>query len=96
MQPMSRRGKRYLSMPSLLHHRKKQFKTWIETSRPIRMLHLVMGAARPMGYRCASCKRHVGFYQAIGRNCFKIEPLPPGALAIYDRDPDVAAIVIPK
>ncbi len=33
-------------------------------------------------------------YHAIGRKTFKVEQLPDGALAIYDKDPDVAAYVI--
>lgn len=33
-------------------------------------------------------------YAAIGRKTFKIEQLPDGALAIYDKDPEVVAYVI--
>jgi hypothetical protein len=29
----------------------------------------------------------------IAKRTFLVEPMPPGAMAIYDRDPDVAAIV---
>lgn len=32
----------------------------------------------------------------VGRNSFMVEPLPQGALPIYDKDPDVTAIVTGK
>lgn len=32
-------------------------------------------------------------YSAMGRELFRVEPLPMGALPIYDKDPDVAAWV---
>lgn len=44
-------------------------------------------------YLCDRCGRPESIYQAVARNAFKIEPMPPGALPIYDRDPDVASIV---
>lgn len=33
-------------------------------------------------------------YQAVGRKAFKVDQLPDGALAIYDKDPEVAAFVV--
>ena len=33
-------------------------------------------------------------YAAIGRTLFSVEPLPQGALPIYDKDPDVTSIII--
>lgn len=76
--------------------RKKQIKKWARAhARLIMAMNIIRQTSRPMGYRCASCKRHVGFYEAIGRNVIKIEPMPGGALPIYDRDPDVSAIVAP-
>ncbi len=32
-------------------------------------------------------------YQSIARQIFSVEPMPEGALAVYDNDPDVTAIV---
>lgn len=32
-------------------------------------------------------------YSAVGRDLVQVEPLPMGALPIYDKDPDVAACV---
>ena len=76
--------------------RKKQRLKWMRTTgRALLYIHMAMMALRPTGYRCASCKRHMGFYEAVGRNIFQIEPLPDGALPIYDRDPEVASIVVP-
>lgn len=33
-------------------------------------------------------------YQAVGRKAFKVDQLPDGALAIYDKDPEVSAYVV--
>jgi hypothetical protein len=44
-------------------------------------------------YACEACGRRMGGYEAIGRNVFKVEPMPQGATPIYDRDPNVATIV---
>lgn len=33
-------------------------------------------------------------YSAVGRKTFLVEPLPDGALAIYDKDPEVTAYVV--
>ena len=35
-------------------------------------------------------------YQGIGRKLFVVDPLPQGALPIYDRDVDVRSLVISK
>lgn len=32
-------------------------------------------------------------YHAISRKVFSIQQLPPGALPVYDRDPDVTRLV---
>ena len=32
-------------------------------------------------------------YAAVGRKAFSVEPLPVGALPIYDKDPDVTKVV---
>lgn len=75
--------------------RKKQLKRWARThGRLIMAMHIIRQTSRPMGYRCASCRRHVGFYHAIATNMIKVEPMPPGALPFYDRDIDVAGIVL--
>jgi len=75
--------------------RKKQFKKWARTTgRALLYIHMAITAMRPMSYRCTSCKRHVGFYQAVAQNIFRVEPMPMGALPIYDRDPDVVAAIV--
>src|SRR5580692_4450709 len=52
--------------------RKKQLKRWVQTHGRLLMgFHMMKMAAHPMGFRCASCKQHVGFYSAIARNMFK-------------------------
>lgn len=33
-------------------------------------------------------------YQSVGRKAFKVDQLPDGALAIYDKDPEVSAFVV--
>lgn len=33
-------------------------------------------------------------YRGVGRRVFTVEPLPDGALPLYDREPDVAAFVV--
>lgn len=61
---------------------KKRLKAWEAKVR------LVAAVSRPMlrpGYICGSCGLRSGFYSAIGRNLFKVEPLPSRAAAIYDR-----------
>jgi hypothetical protein len=35
-------------------------------------------------------------YQSIARRAFMVEQLPDGALPIYDRDPDVADLIVPS
>lgn len=72
--------------------RKKQLKRWLEENRLMLAVHGFMTAQPRGGYICGTCNRSSGFYQAIARNIFLIEPLPPGALPIYDRDIDVASI----
>jgi hypothetical protein len=73
--------------------RKKQLKRWFAKTRLLRMVNIAIGAMGPRGWVCAGCHRRVGFYEGIARNMFKVEPLPPVALPIYDRDPEVGAIV---
>ncbi len=34
-------------------------------------------------------------YSEIARKCFTVEPLPPSAVAYYDKDPEVTSMVIP-
>lgn len=66
-----------------------------------RRVFIAWGAAimapisRPFGgtYYCASCGKRDGGYAFIARRMFTVEPMPPGALPIYDKDPDVAGIV---
>lgn len=49
--------------------RKKQLMKWIRThGRMLNALHIMIQTSRPRGYRCASCKRHIGFYEAVARD----------------------------
>lgn len=59
---------------------KKRLKAWRAKVR------LVVAISRPMlrpGYICGACGQRSGFYSAIGRNMFKVEPMPPGAVPVY-------------
>lgn len=63
---------------------KKRLKVWEAKVR------LVVAVSRPMlrpGYICGSCGQRSGFYSAVGRNLFKVEPMPPGATPIIEREP---------
>lgn len=79
-------------------HRKKRIrKKWARrheatTLRTARFAGRVLGLGS-RSFLCGKCGRVESIYQAAARNMFKVEPLPPGALPIYDRNPDVAAIV---
>lgn len=62
---------------------KKRLKVWEAKVR------LVTAFSRPMlrpGYICGSCGQRSGFYSAIGRNMFKVEPMPPGASSLIERE----------
>ena len=66
--------------------RKKQEKRWREENRWRFFLHGAMNVIKC--YICGTCGRHEGFYNAIAKNCFKVEPMPmPSALTyIYDQE----------
>lgn len=79
-------------------HRKKRIqKKWMrqykEKCRPLILAHAAMNAAGKPIFVCAKCGARQSFNMAVARNIFKVEPLPPGALPLYDKDPDVAQIV---
>jgi len=95
--PMEPPPKELLGQPPRSRNRrirKKQLKKWRVKAAPILMLNAFLRSGPRSGYVCGTCKRYMGFYQAIGRNMFLIEPLPPGALPTYDRDPDVTSVVM--
>lgn len=50
--------------------------------------------SHPSGYVCRECGVFTGFHQAVIQNAFPIQQMPPGALPTYDKDPDIAAVVI--
>jgi hypothetical protein len=63
---------------------KKRLRAWEAKVR------LVAGVSRSMmlpGYICGTCGQRSGFYSAIGRNLFKVEPLPLGAAPVFFREP---------
>jgi len=55
---------------------------------------IIEGIRRPRGFICETCGRYNGFYQTMATNMFKIKPLPQGALPTYDRDFNVADIIV--
>ena len=59
---------------------KKFKKQWRLKNLPILMtLPLVRG-----GYKCGSCGRRESLYGAIGRNLFKVQEMPQGAVPYYN------------
>ena len=69
--------------------RKKQEKRWREENRWMFFLHGAMNAIKRGGYICGSCGQHAGFYDAIARNCFKVEPMPMQSALTYIYDQDI-------
>jgi len=64
---------------------KKNHRKWRESqgSKMFLAAALARPLRNPMGFRCAACGAHEGFYGMMARSMFKIEPLPPGAKAVY-------------
>ena len=75
---------------------KKFHKAWVEKHRVCLMGTMILGALGPPKLRCLKCGRPTGFYQAMAHNMFKIEPMPQGAVPVYDRDVSVASILDDK
>ncbi len=73
--------------------RKKRMKEYTESQRALLLAVNCMAAMMKPHFVCGTCGRREGFYSAIGRNMITVEPMPPGALPIYNKDPGVAAIV---
>jgi len=71
---------------------KKQKKAWL------RKVGLVAGIGVPLIGRnkltCEKCGRIDGWYSAVARNIIQIEPLPQGALPVYDKNIDVADVLL--
>ena len=71
------------------HHRKKRIrkkwrKRWERENPILRGVCAMAGLMQRPWYRCEKCGKRDGFYSAVGRNFIKIEPLPDGALPLYD------------
>jgi hypothetical protein len=68
--------------------RKKLYKRWVAEKEQLvlfaRRTMLMVGAMGPPSYQCTVCGMREGFYGAMGRNMFVVEPMPPGAQVIYD------------
>ena len=75
---------RYASTKRL---QKKHHKQWVEKHHQTLMMGLIVGAIGPPQFRCKSCRRIIGFYETVARNIFRVEPLPPGALPIFTKEP---------
>ena len=73
--------------------RKKLLKRYEERRQAARLAVDFMRAMAKPSFVCIACRFTEGFYGAVARNIFQIEPLPPGAMPVYDRDVDVAKIV---
>jgi hypothetical protein len=71
---------------------KKQKRAWV------RDVGLISGIGMPLIGRntvvCDQCGRKEGWYSAVARNIIQIEPLPQGALPVYDTDVDVVESLI--
>lgn len=79
--------------PLLRHRKRRILKKWLKRwEAKARLALLVPPLARP-NFVCEKCKKRDGFYSAIGRNLFPVEPMPPGALPVYDRDLGVSELV---
>ena len=72
---------------------KKWEKQYREKCRPFILMHAAWNATVKPVFVCTKCGARQGYYRAIANNLFKVEPMPPGALPIYDKDPGVAQIV---
>jgi len=73
-------------------HRKKRItkkwrKRWEKENRHLILASSMMGLLQRPAYRCAQCGKEEGFYSVMGRNLFTVEPMPPGALAVYSEEP---------
>ena len=73
-------------------HRKKRInkkwrKRWQEENRSRILASTMIGLMQRPSYRCSKCGRNEGFYSAMGRNLIQVQPLPDGALPVYDREP---------
>ena len=71
---------------------KKRIKAWQTRMRVLNCVTMLVAGCHPT-FVCAKCSRREGFYGAIGRNLIQVEPMPSGALPIYDRDLEVAGIL---
>lgn len=70
------------------NHKKKRIQKKLMKKWSRRMATVIVIQPLSRTLRCSSCKKQQGFYQAIAHNIFKVEPLPPGAAAIYTKDLD--------
>ena len=60
---------------------KKRMKVWrLKVVVGLRMYGPLM--LRRPGFICGACGERLGWYQAIVRNMFRVEPLPPGAVLV--------------
>jgi len=84
---------RHLYVPkSPPRHRKKRInkkwrKRWEKENAAKFLAASMLGLMRRPVYRCTKCGRNEGFYSAVGRNLIQVEPLPEGALPLYDKEP---------
>ena len=63
---------------------KKKMKQWRLKALP----YLMISPLSKPSFVCGSCFKREGFYGAIGKNIIQVQPMPPGALLVYDKAPD--------
>ena len=73
------------------HHRKRRIRKkwrlrWERENAHRVHAGVMIGLMQMPSYRCEKCGKRDGFYSAAARNIFTVEPLPPGALPIYERE----------
>lgn len=73
--------------------RKKWLKRWTREFVVVAPMALNMLVQTSRALSCTRCHQVVGLYQAIARNTIVVEPMPQGALPVYDKDLEVARIV---
>ena len=80
-------GRALIKMHGQPPKNKKKREKWMAEARSSALAFSWLNMAfRPRGFKCTECGRQEGFYDAIGRRAFRVEPLPPPSPLIYLRD----------
>lgn len=67
---------------------KKNHKIWAakHKSKLLLAATLARPLRNPMGFACGKCGAREGFYGMMAKSMFRVEPMPEGAKAIYERE----------